>query len=160
LSFWYKRLFDNVVRVDKEDYDEIDYCEKASNFLKNNISRYSRFDFIDFDHEGCPGKEIQLFFSLIEGKKEPFTLCLTDGMGLHFKLRGRINLFDYYLFGRNEMIPIRDDSQYINFDQYVKHLLDTLCKQHGFDNKIINWYRGAEGSVIYAGFEIYPEGVS
>ncbi len=114
---------------------------------------------IDFDDEGCPGKELQLFFSLIEGRRKPFILCFTDGMGLHFKLRGKINLYEYYLFGKNKMITIKDDSQYLMFDQYVKHLVDILCEQYGFENAIINWYRGAEGSVIYAGYQINPKGV-
>jgi hypothetical protein len=159
LSFWYKRLFRNVIRVDKESYDGIEYCQKARIFLTDNLSKYCEFDFIDFDDEGCPGKEIQLFFSLIESKKEPFILCLTDGMGLHFKLRGKTNLYDYYLFGKNEMITIKDNKQYLNFDLYVKHLVDTLCKRYGFENNVINWYRGAEGSVIYASFVISPVGV-
>jgi hypothetical protein len=158
LSFWYERLFDDVIRVDKVNYEGIDYCQNAGIFLKGHISQYMNFNFIDFDDEGCPGKELQLLFSLIEGKKEPFILCLTDGMGLHFKLRGKINLYDYYLFGKNEMISITSDSQYRDFDLYVKHLIDTLCKRHGFVNKIINWYRGAEGSVIYACLKISPQG--
>jgi hypothetical protein len=157
LSFWYKRLFNQVVRVDKEKYDGIDFHQTADIFLQESLGKYMDFDFIDFDDEGCPGKELQLFFSLIENKKEPFILSITDGMGLHFKLRGKVNLYDYYLFGRNKTEKITDDSHYIKFDQYVKHLVDVLCKQHGFGNKVINWYRGAQGSVIYACFSIFRQ---
>ena len=156
LSFWYKRLFDNVITVDQKKYDGIDFNQKAEVFLSKHLQDYLNFDFIDFDDEGCPGKEMQLFFSLVKGKKEPFILCLTDGMGLALKVRGRVNLYDKYLFGVDEIVKINDDSQYRDFDRYVKHLLNTLCSQHGFANKIINWYRGAEGNVIYAGFEISP----
>jgi hypothetical protein len=49
---------------------------------------------------------------------------------------------------------IQDDSRYRDFDQYVKHLVDALCIRYGFTNKVINWYRGADGNVIYACFEI------
>lgn len=154
LSFWYKRLFHDVISVDKKNYDGIDFNQKAEIFLKQNLEDFMNFDFIDFDDEGCPGKELQTFFSLVEGKKEPFVLCLTDGMGLALKVRGKINLYDKYLFGADEIVKIKDDSQYRDFDQYVKHLIDTLCTRHGFDNDIINWYRGADGNVIYAGFEI------
>jgi hypothetical protein len=160
LSFWYKRLFDKVIRVDKENYDGIDFNQKADIFLKTHLTEHMDFNFIDFDDEGCPGKELQLFFSLIEGKTEPFILCLTDGMGLALKVRRRINLYDKYLAGIDETIKIKDDSQYREFDQYVKHLINTLCARHGFDNKVINWYRGADGNVVYAGFEISPKGAS
>ena len=160
LSFWYKRLFGNVIRVDKKCYAGIDFNQNAEVFLKAHLMEYKDFDFIDFDDEGCPGKELQLFFSLIEGKNEPFILCLTDGMGLALKVRGKINLYDKYLSGANETIKIKDDSNYRDFDQYVKHLIETLCNRHGFDNKVLNWYRGADGNVIYAGFEISPKGAS
>jgi len=157
LSFWYKRLFGNVIRVDRENYDGVDYYQKAEDFLSTHLKEFMDFDFIDFDDEGCPGKELQLFFSLISGKKEPFILCLTDGMGLALKVRGKVNLYDKYLLGENEIIKIKDDSQYRDFDQYIKHLIDNLCNMYGFNNKIINWYRGADGNVIYAGFEITPK---
>lgn len=159
LSFWYKRLFARVIRVDKENYRDIDFNENADTFLSKHLDKFMDFDFIDFDDEGCPGKELQLFFSLIEGKKEPFVLCLTDGMGLALKLRGRINLYDKYLTGANKTIKIRDNSHYRDFDKYVEHLINTLCSRHGFSNKIINWHRGANGNVIYSGFEITPKGV-
>jgi hypothetical protein len=54
------------------------------------------------------------------------------------------------------MIKVKDDSVYRDFDQYVKHLIDVLCIKHGFTNKIISWYYGADGNVIYACFEITP----
>jgi hypothetical protein len=156
LAFWYKRLFSKVIRVDKENYDGVDFNQRAETFLQKYLTDYMDFDFIDFDDEGCPGKELQLFFSLIENKKEPFILCLTDGIGLALKLRGKVNLYDKYLFGKDEILKIKDDSPYRDFDRYMKHLIDTLCARHGFVNKIINWYRGADGNVIYAGFEITP----
>ncbi len=154
LAFWYKRLFRNVVRVDKETYDGIDYNETVAKFLPKHLGEFAEFDFIDFDDEGCPGKELQTFFSLIEGRKDPFVLCVTDGMGLALKVRGKINLYDKYLLGINEPIKIKDNSEYEHFDQYLKHLIDTLCARHGFRNRILNWHRGANGNVIYAGFEI------
>jgi hypothetical protein len=77
-------------------------------------------------------------------------------MGLALKLRGRVNLYDKYLFGEDVTIKIKDDSQYRNSDQYMKHLIDTLCDRHGFTNNILNWHRGADGNVIYAGYKITP----
>ena len=156
-SFWYKRLFNSVIRIDKENYDGVDYNQKAEEFFKEHLSKFMDFDYIDFDDEGCPGKELQLFFSIITGKDKPFILCLTDGMGLAFKIRAKTNLYDKYLFGRNEVMQVKDDSLYRDFDIYVKHLVDTLCTRYGFNSKIINWYRGAEGNVIYASFEISPK---
>ena len=35
--------------------------------------------------------------------------------------------------------------------------LYLAAKALGWQNKIINWYRGADGNVIYAGFEISPK---
>jgi hypothetical protein len=157
LAFWYQRLFRKVIKVDKEKYDGIDFNQKAGAFLKEYLHEFEGFDFIDFDDEGCPGKELQLFFSLIRGKPEPFVLCITDGMGLALKVRGKINLYDKYLYGINEVIKINDNIPYERFDQYLKHLIDTLCTSNGFCSRVLNWYRGAEGNVIYAGLEIYPE---
>jgi hypothetical protein len=157
LAFWYQRLFDKVIRVDKEQYDNVLFHQKAERFLKEHLSEFENFDFVDFDDEGCPGKELQLFFSLIQGKKEPFILCITDGMGLALKVRGKINLYDKYLCGKDEVIKIKDNLPYEQFDQYLKNLIESLCAKYGFYNKVLNWYRGAEGNVIYAGFEIIPK---
>ncbi|MDD5190242.1 MAG: hypothetical protein PHE50_04275, partial [Dehalococcoidales bacterium] len=103
-------------------------------------------------HAGKPG-----LFSLIHDKKEPFIPGVTDGMGLALKLRGKINLYDKYLYGVNEVMKIRNNTPYSQFDQYLKHLIDTLCTKYGFTNRVLNWYRGAQGNVIYAGLEIKPE---
>ena len=157
LAFWYERLFNKVIRIDKEKYVGIDFNQKAEIFLKEHLHEYSDFDFIDFDDEGCPGKELQLFFPLIRDKKEPFILCVTDGMGLALKVRGKINLYDKYLCGVNEVIKIKDNVPYEQFDRYLTHLVDTLCTRNGFCSRVLNWYRGAEGNVIYAGFEIVPK---
>jgi hypothetical protein len=157
LSFWYERLFNKVIRIDKEKYDGINFNQKAETFLREHLHEYKNFDLIDFDDEGCPGKELQLFFPLIRDKKEPFILCVTDGMGLALKVRGKINLYDKYLCGVNEVIKIKDNVPYEQFDRYLMHLVDTLCTRNGFYNRILNWYRGAEGNVIYAGFEIVPK---
>jgi len=127
--------------------------KKAINFLKEHLSEFINFDFIDFDDEGCPGKEMQLFFSLIKNKKEHFILCLTDGMGLNLKSRGKVNLFDKYLVGNDETVKA-SEINYRDFDQYVQNLIDKLCKTNGFKNNVINWYRGAEGNVIYSCYEI------
>ena len=42
-----------------------------------------------------------------------------------------------------EVIKIRDNTSYTQFDQYLKHLIDTLCAKYGFTNRVLNWYRGA-----------------
>ena len=157
LSFWYQRLFNKTIRVDRQSYDGIDFNQKASIFLEKHLKDFMDFNFIDFDDEGCPGRELQLFFSLIEGKQSPFILCLTDGLGLALKIRVKINLYDKYLYGRNNIQKIKNNSGYENFDRYVKHLIDTLCYKYGFYNRVLNWYRGAQGNVIYAGFEITPQ---
>lgn len=157
LAFWYQRLFDKVIKVDKEKYDGIEFNLQAEFFLRRYMDQCLDFDFIDFDDEGCPGKELQLFFSIIEDRKTtPFVLCLTDGMGLALKLRAKVNLHDKYLFGQDKTIKIRSNSPYEELDRYVKHLIDTLCAKHGFKNQVLNWYRGADGNVIYAGFIITP----
>jgi ParB-like nuclease domain len=157
LAFWYERLFTEVIRIDKEKYDGINFSQKAESFLKEHLHEYMNFDLIDFDDEGCPGKELQLFFPLVKNKKEPFILCVTDGMGLALKVRGKINLYDKYLCGVNEITKIKDNVPYEQFDRYLTHLVDTLCTRNGFYNRVLNWYRGAEGNVIYAGFEIVPK---
>jgi hypothetical protein len=156
LAFWYMRLFGKVVRVDKENFEGTDFIQKADTFLKKHLHEFENFDFIDFDDEGCPAKELQFFFSLVQGRKKPFVLCLTDGMGLAFKLRGKINIFDKYLYGESGTIKIKNNVSYERFDQYLKHLIDTLCIKNGFNNHVLNWHRGAQGNVIYAGFEIFP----
>src|SRR5690606_24848114 len=88
LTYWYKRNFEEVVTNDKQKFENVqhDYNLTAEEWIKTHLRDHMDFNFIDFDDEGNPSKEIRLFFKEIEGKKtEAFVLAVTDGNGLNLK---------------------------------------------------------------------------
>src|SRR5690606_18156050 len=115
------------------------------------------FNFIDFDDEGNPSKEIRLFFKEIEGKKtEAFVLAVTDGNGLNLKSRGKIDLFQSYNQGPDRTIKATKE-QYEKFDELVRYFITTIAKEHGFLARELSVYRKDNGNVVYACFLIQPK---
>ena len=88
LAEWYKRRFITVITIDKRA-NNVDYQMTASNFIDKMLLDHLDFDFIDFDDEGTPARELAKFFRVISGKKkDDFIMALTDGQGLNLKIRG------------------------------------------------------------------------
>ena len=152
LTKWYLRYFKKVITIDKQKFSNInnDYKMKASDFIENKLEKYMDFDYIDFDDEGCPAQEIQLLFKTIKDKKkEPFILALTDGMGLNFKSRGKLNFFKTYMIKDNNVIQctIHD---YNNFEEIISNFILNVTKLNGFMFEELSIIRKDNGNVIYA----------
>ena len=154
LSFWYKRLFKNLITIDKQEFDNQKPLFKmtANKFITNEFINH-----IDFDDEGSPSLEIQLFFSKIKNiKKEKFILALTDGNGLNFKCRGKINLYKFYLQGENKVIQATENI-YNDFDIMVDSFVYKVSDLNGFNCENLSLYRKDNGNVIYATYLINPK---
>ena len=54
LTFWYRRMFDSVVRVDADREGEPDHKMTATEYLRTRFLEDGPFDLIDFDDEGNP----------------------------------------------------------------------------------------------------------
>lgn len=155
LTYWYKRLFKEVITNDKQKFDDINhaYNLSADKFIKTELKNYLDFDYIDFDDEGCPCVEIQQFFEAIKDKKDPFVLAITDGQGLNFKSRGKINLYKTYLQGEDKTIQATEE-MYFNFPDIVEKFISILCEKYHFDFNVLSLYRKENGNVVYAIFLI------
>jgi len=147
LRGWYRRRFARVVTVDKNKDCDVDYTMSVLDFIKAHLTEHLDFDFVDFDDEGCPGIEIQSFFTAIQGKKkDSFVLALTDGNGLNLKLRGKFNPAVYMQSGNvRKAIP----ADYEQFEQTVVDFVIRVALESGFTATSISTCRGSQGNVVY-----------
>ena len=143
LAFWYKRLFKKVIRVDKEKFEDIDYVMRVDKFIETKLDLYQDFDYVDFDDEGSPFIEIQLFFEKIKNKKDDFVLSFTDGIYKRIKLTHNFDFEKYYLY----------PYEVVNFDEMWEKIVisffNEISKKYGFDYKIINMDRKKGKEVLY-----------
>jgi|GEM_PF-1962890 len=143
LAFWYKRLFKKVIRVDKEKFEDIDYVMRVDKFIETKLDLYQDFDYVDFDDEGSPFIEIQLFFEKIKNKKDDFVLSFTDGIYKRIKLKHNFDFEKYYLY----------PYEVVNFDEMWEKIVisffNEISKKYGFDYKIINMDRKKGKEVLY-----------
>lgn len=154
LSYWYGRLFDEVVRVDSSANGQPDFQMTAKNFIESEMDFTQPFDFVDFDDEGCPSAELQTFFERIATHRwPPFVLCLTDGAGLNLKVRGKINLQKLYRWG-NEGVRVSSTELYEAHPAMVEHHLMTIADEAGYTAKRISLFRGSHGNVSYGCYAI------
>ena len=155
LAQFYRRRFDRVVTVDKNPECSVDYVMEAQAFIDQHLDGLLSFDFVDFDDEGTPAREIAAFFEAIAGRKEEsFVLALTDGYGLHLKIRGSYNP-GVYLQGEDR--PRRATHRdYEHFEDTVTEFVRRCTTQWGF--RATNWscYRGRMGNVVYQTWLIEP----
>ena len=154
LTFWYKRLFKNVITSDMQDFDDVphDFTMKADRFISENISCDTDFDLIDFDDEGCPAKEIQLFFEKIKNRKDPFVLAITDGNGLNLKSRGKINFKKTYMIRADETVQASGED-YECFEEIFREFIGAVTNGWNYDE--LSLFRKDNGNVIYATYYLY-----
>jgi len=148
LAGWYRRRFDRVITVDRDSHHNVDYVMEAADFIDQHLNAHMDFDFVDFDDERTPAREIQAFFDHIGGRKEnPFILALTDGQGLNLKLRGRYNPA-VYLAGPDRVCQatVRD---YLAFEELVQSFMEKVATGAGFKPAMLSSHRGREGDVVY-----------
>jgi len=153
LTSWYKRSFESVISNDKQVFEGISHTHNLSArvFIKKELSKHLDFDFIDFDDEGSPAKEIQDFFEIIKDKKEPFVLAITDGQGLNLKCHGRINFKRTYMIRDDATVQAKTEDYY-NFTEIFREFI-TIVTQ-GFNCKELSLYLKDNGNVVYATYLI------
>ena len=157
LSYWYGRLFDEVVRIDNDPRVEPDIIAKAEQWLVSDFDPGAPFDLVDFDDEGCPSEAIQKFFHRIRDVRwPPFVLCLTDGFGLNLKARGRANLQKSYRFGEAGTRKVNSTDLYEAFPALVEHHLQIVAEEAGYLAERISLTRGTRGNVDYACYTVTP----
>lgn len=156
LTYWYNRQFETVVTNDYQRFDNIkhDYNLKAIDFIKTKLMEHLDFNYIDFDDEGCPAKEIQEFFRVIKDvKKDKFIIAITDGQGLNLRFLGKINFNETYMIRNNKMVQATEDDYY-NFPNIFKSFIDKVTNTNGFSYKELGFSRKKSGGVIYGVYEI------
>ena len=153
LTSWYKRSFENVVSNDIQVFESVTHAHNlsASAFIKKELPKHLDFDFIDFDDEGCPAKELQEFFKIIKHKKEPFVLAITDGQGLNLKCHGRINFKRTYMIREDATVKAKTEDYY-NFTEIFREFMSIVTQ--GFNYKELSLYLKDNGNVIYATYLI------
>lgn len=157
LAAWYRRRFERVVTVDKNfQPGDVDFSMSCADFIHDHLEEFMDFDFVDFDDEGSPGREIQKFFRRIEGRKEEsFVLALTDGNGLNTKIRGRRSFGELYLADEYSGVkPTRED--YYNLDQIIAAFIQKVASMSGFDARQLSNYRRSNGNAIYQTWLMTP----
>lgn len=156
LTYWYDRSFKKTITNDMQVFEDVehDYNLKANDFIKKALINHMDFDYIDFDDEGCPAKEIQEFFKIIKGKKkDPFILAITDGQGLNLKCMGKINYFKTYMIREDETIQATTDDYY-GFKEIFRESIKNITMYYGFKHKELSLHLKDNGNVIYATFLI------
>ncbi|NCB44234.1 MAG: hypothetical protein EOM59_16695 [Clostridia bacterium] len=156
LSYWYKRNFDQVITNDKQVFDDIEhnYNMDAIKFIKTELVNHLDFDFIDFDDEGCPSKEIQEFFKIIKHKKkDPFVIAITDGQGLNLKSMGKINFFKTYMIREDKTVQA-ETQDYYDFVEIFRGFIQSVAKENGFVANELSMHLKENGNVIYSTFLI------
>lgn len=156
LASWYKRRFESVITIDKVyPVGDVDYQMTAIQFISQILPNHIDFDFIDFDDEGTPAREIQEFFNVIAGKKNSsFILALTDGNGLNLKFRGRFD-FSVYLTGDTGLRQSTLED-YVSFEETVSNFIITCATGAKFTPTNLSSYRGREGNVLFQTWLIEP----
>lgn len=157
LAAWYKRRFQRVITNDKRfATGDVDYSLPVMDFISKHLLDYIDFDYIDFDDEGSPAKEIGLFFKTIAGKKSnSFVMATTDGNGLNLQCKGKFNPKDYFMEGETRKATTED---YSNFELMATNLVEKAAKAAGFLPQQLSSYWGRQGHVVFQTWLVSPNG--
>jgi hypothetical protein len=149
LAWWYSRRFEKVVRVDIKEHDSVQHVMSAQAFLESNafLNIADIFDFVDFDDEGSPLREVKLFFDMLPKERAlPFVLCLTDGSGLNLKMLGK---YDPALYGLPGIKRQARNADYEAFEKLVTGAVERAAIAAGWQAHRWSSVRGSENNVIY-----------
>ena len=160
LTYWYRRIFDRVITVDRQAYPGIDHAMTAEDYLAFVMDLEQPLDLVDFDDEGCPSPAIQQFFAAIAAKRWPeFVLSFTDGLGLRIKRRPPINLAASYKWGADTLVKGTREL-YALWPSLVEHHITVVAAEAGYAAQRINLARGSGNNVVYASYLIRTGGDS
>lgn len=148
LTSKYKEIFTEVITVDKADYDNVQYQMTAEEFIKTELKNHLDFLYIDFDDEGCPGKELRLFFEKIKGvKKEPFIISITGTS---------LNRLADHSYSKLRKYP---SSDYYRYNKLLSRFMEDICEANGFTCTEIFNKRREQGTTVYASYKIEETGM-
>lgn len=157
LTFWYARLFNQVVRVDADKEGEPDHNMTATEYIRTRLVKDGPFDLIDFDDEGSPHEELDAFFEVIkEHRQQPFVLCVTDGLAHRLKLIRKVptDLMAVYRWPEKEATG---KHLYLRCPELLDHGVKARAEEAGYTATTISveWKPGK--SATFGSWVIGPE---
>ena len=81
--------FKKIITVDKDKMSTAEYKMPALEFIEKELPKIKKVGLVDFDAYGGPQFEIQAFFKEAAKRSAPFTMAITDGLGLGMKRSDR-----------------------------------------------------------------------
>jgi ParB-like nuclease domain len=157
LTFWYSRLFEKVVRVDTDAEGQPDHNMPASDYLRTKFLEDAPFDLIDFDDEGNPFEELDVFFELIKQHPQPpFVLCVTDGLSHRLKMIRNVptDLMKVYRWPER---AAADKRLYLRCPELMDHGIRARAEQAGYSAELISMEWKPGKSATFGSWLIGPE---
>ncbi len=140
-------------------FANIRYYNKANaDFIAADLPNHLDFSAVDFDAFGSPGEAVIRFFEALEGRiSRPFLLLMTDGALLAAKRRAPINLYRYYLAGRDE---VRSPPPGLaeRFEEFQARFVERLASRYGFTSRRTTARRNRNETVLYSAYVVAPTG--
>jgi ParB-like nuclease domain len=157
LTFWYARLFDQIVRVDADPEGAPDHQMSATEYIRTRLVKDGPFDLVDFDDEGSPHEELDAFFEVIkEHRQEPFVLCVTDGLAHRLKLIRKVptDLQTIYRWPEREA---KGKHLYLRCPELLDHGVKARAEEAGYTAETIavDWKPGK--AATFGSWLIGPE---
>lgn len=157
LTYWYARLFKKVVRVDLDNEGSPDHNMAAGEYLRTQFLEEAPFDLIDFDDEGSPHDELDIFFELIKTHRQPpFVLCVTDGLAHRLKLIRNVPTDLQKIYRWPE--PIATGKHlYLRCPELLDHGIQERAREAGYlcETIAVDWKPGK--SATFGSWVIGPE---
>jgi hypothetical protein len=157
LTFWYARLFDQLVRVDSDSEGQPDHHMPAIEYLRTKFVEDAPFDLVDFDDEGNPYEELDAFFEVIkEHPQPPFVLCVTDGLAHRLKLIRNVPT-DLQAIYRWPEKAAADKRIYLRCPELMDHGIRARAEQAGYIATLISMEWKPGKSATFGAWLIGPE---
>jgi hypothetical protein len=157
----YQRYGFSVISVDKDKTKPVMFKMSAEEFIETHLHRYAdEFDLVDFDDSGCPLPAVRLFLSKLAelGRHRPFTLVITDGLGLDLRWAdqtGHVDLGKFYLIDR----PTQAGDFY-RFEQLHQEGVRRAAHRYGYEVEPIILRRYSRGNVVGSAWRVHRVGGS
>lgn len=157
MTFWYARLFEQVVRVDIDPEGEPDYAMGAADYLRQHFLDDGPFDFVDFDDEGNPWEELDAFFEVIkEHPQPPFVLSVTDGLPHRLKMLRTVPT-DLYAIYRWPERAAADKRLYLRCPELMDNGIRVRAEEAGYVAEQISMEWKPGKSATFGSWVIGPE---
>jgi hypothetical protein len=157
LTFWYRRLFDEVIRVDADAEGQPDFNMPAAEYLRSRFLEDGPFDLIDFDDEGNPFEELDVFFEVLKQHPQPpFVLCVTDGLAHRLKMIRNVptDLEKVYRWPEK---AAADKRLYLRCPELMDHGIRARAEQAGYTAELISMEWKPGKSATFGAWLVGPE---